>query len=84
MRFSFGTRISSRQLLTAITSILDMPPQGNIHPARSNWDITLEHLDGSSLELGARGGAPWAAFSGTNDASNAAIDLLDFIGKNFP
>jgi hypothetical protein len=86
-RFSPGSgrrdiwnRISSQLLFYRLTTTFGMPPPAETDGYKVCWEINLRHRDGSStLEFYDYKGAASASFSGSDDASEDALKLVNFL-----
>lgn len=78
--FSFFERISSQLLLYRLTVVFGMPPPRESDGYKCCWEVELRHSDGGSvLRLGDYKGAANASFYGAKEASDDALQLLNFL-----
>ena len=72
--------ISSQLLLYRTTIIFGMPPADESDGYKCCWKLMLRHHSGNgTLELDEHKGCPCARFSGSKDASDDALDLINFL-----
>jgi hypothetical protein len=73
-------RISSQLLFYRLAATFGMPPPVETDGYKSCWEITLQHRDDSStLEFYDYKGAAKARFFGSDDASEDALKLINFL-----
>jgi len=73
-------RISSQLLFYRLAATFGMPPPVETDGYKVCWEINLQHYDGSStLEFYDYKGAAKARFFGSDDASEDALKLINFL-----
>ena len=73
-------RISSQLLFYRLAATFGMPPPVETDGYKVCWEINLQHCDGSStLEFYDYKGAAKARFFGSDDASEDALKLINFL-----
>ena len=80
---SFYTRISSQLLLYRLSVMFGMPERRESDGYKVCWEITLHHSSRKgTLDVYDYKGAASAAFTGSSEASDDALDLLGFITQD--